>query len=78
MVGITEVRMVSTISLAMMASHIHNRPSMQCRIVGSIDIIFMSGLLEILLRTQGAVGAGTWQTGRNIRVVFDSGPFAPL
>jgi len=25
-----------------------------------------------------APGAATWRTGRNIRVVFDSGPFAPL
>jgi len=25
-----------------------------------------------------AVGAATWQTGRNIRAVFDSGTFAPL
>jgi len=39
----------------------------------------------ILLLKQDAVGDGkvrpdsvTWRTGRNIRVVFDSGPFAPL
>ena len=25
-----------------------------------------------------ALGAATWQTGRSIRIVFDSGPFAPL
>jgi len=28
--------------------------------------------------TDFAVGAATWRTGRNIRVVFDSDPFAPL
>ena len=25
-----------------------------------------------------APGTATWRTGRNMRVVFDSGPFAPL
>jgi len=23
-------------------------------------------------------GAATWRTGRKVRVIFDSGPFAPL